>query len=215
MRGFLVLLDGDEREDLSAHQLHALDAIRANVNRLDAMIANLLQLVETHEGSYTPILEPVPVGRFVEEFLGLRNHLKLRDDFAVELDEAAAEDEVLLDRNRFHLVLNNLLDNAHKFCRAPGGGDVILRIRRQGSEVLLEVHDDGIGIADTLGERVFERFTQADMSSTREYQGVGLGLAVVRAVVGAHGGTVKLVPPVLGGTSVQVALPVPAAGGGR
>jgi signal transduction histidine kinase len=69
------------------------------------------------------------------------------------------------------------------------------------------VHDDGIGFQDSVGDTVFDRFTQADMTSTREYQGAGLGLAVVREIVSSHGGDVRLVPPVLGGASVRVALP--------
>jgi signal transduction histidine kinase len=85
---------------------------------------------------------------------------------------------------------------------------VIVRASRSGTQVHLEVHDDGIGIAESLAEKVFDRFTQADMTSTREHGGSGLGLAVVREIVRAHGGTVRLVPPVLGGTSVRIALPL-------
>ena len=112
-----------------------------------------------------------------------------------------------IDRARFPLVLLNLIDNAFKFSREPGTARVILRARREGERALVEVHDDGIGIGESMGERVFDRFTQGDMTATREYQGAGLGLAVVREIVRAHGGSVRLIPPVLGGTSVRVTLP--------
>jgi signal transduction histidine kinase len=116
---------------------------------------------------------------------------------------------------RFPLVLRNLLDNAFKFEREPGQGEVIVRARRRGSELVLEVHDDGIGVGETLGDQLFDRFTQGDMSSTREHQGAGLGLAVVREIVVAHGGTVRLVPALLGGTSVRIGLPVTDRTDGR
>ena len=64
------------------------------------------------------------------------------------------------------------------------------------------------GITDTMGDEVFERFTQGDMTATREFQGAGLGLAVVREIVNGHNGHVRLVPPVLSGTAIRIALPV-------
>jgi two-component system OmpR family sensor kinase len=157
----------------------------------------------------------MPLGSFLDEFVHLRGQAKLRTDFQVEIEDAVRAREVLIDRNRFPLVLTNLLDNAYKFTRDPGRAEVILRARGDAGETHIEVHDNGIGIADTLGDQVFERFTQADMTSTREYQGVGMGLAVVRSIVHAHNGAVKLMPPVLGGTSVRVVLPVPAREPGR
>jgi signal transduction histidine kinase len=186
MKGFLSLVSHGDQTNLRPDQMHALDAIRANVDRLDNMIANLLTLTECQDGAYRPLLRPT----------------------ALEIEDDAGEAPVMLDRMRFPLVLRNLLDNAFKFEREPGKAEVIVRARRIGAELLLEVHDDGIGVGETLGEELFDRFTQGDMTSTREHQGAGLGLAVVREIVGAHGGAVRLVPALLGGTSVRITLPV-------
>jgi signal transduction histidine kinase len=125
----------------------------------------------------------------------------------LDVPDDVADTEVLLDRMRFPLALANLIDNAFKFYRTPGDAEVILRARAETHHLLLEVHDNGIGIADSLGDRVFERFTQGDMSATRRFQGVGLGLAVVQVITAAHDGKVRLVPPVLGGASVRITLP--------
>jgi signal transduction histidine kinase len=122
---------------------------------------------------------------------------------------------VNLDRTRFPLVLDNLLDNAFKFERETGRGEVVLRVRRESGSIVFELHDDGIGVEETMGQDIFDRFTQADMTSTRRHQGAGLGLAVVREVVGVHGGAVRLIPPVLGGTSVRVSVPEAAAAEAR
>jgi signal transduction histidine kinase len=208
MKGFLNLMEHTGTDNLRPDQHHAMDAIRDNVERLDVMIGNLLTLVEAHDGAYKPILEPLRFGDFLDEYISvLASNHQLRA-LNVEREAGVEDAEVLLDRMRFPLVLSNLLDNAWKFSRGPSEAEVILRLKREDSRVVIEVHDDGIGLAETLGDQLFERFTQGDMTSTREYQGAGLGLAVVREIVLAHNGEVRLVPPLLGGASVRIALPI-------
>lgn len=207
MKGFLSLVSHGDQENLRPDQVHALEAIRANVDRLDNMIANLLTLTECQDGAYEPLLRPTTLGEFLREY-GAGSESDQRRGYALEIEDGAGEAPVKLDRMRFPLVLRNLLDNAFKFEREPGKAEVIVRARRAASELILEVHDDGIGVGETLGEELFDRFTQGDMTSTREHQGAGLGLAVVREIVGAHGGSLRLVPALLGGTSVRVTLPV-------
>jgi signal transduction histidine kinase len=207
LRGFLELLHSQDMLNLRPDQQHAMQAIQDNVDRLDAMISNLLALVESQDGGSQPILEPVCLTEFVRRFVEITQPGRGRGQFRLEIDPAVQTSEVLLDCQRFPLVLANLLDNAFKFAREPGLAEVILRLRAEGTSAVLEVHDDGIGIQETLVDAIFDRFTQADMTSTREYQGAGLGLAVVREIMGGHGGDVRLVPPVLGGTSVRLSLP--------
>jgi signal transduction histidine kinase len=207
MKGFLSLMTFQGLDNLRGDQLHGLQAIDDNVARLDLMIANLLALTESHDGSYHPVLEPVPVGEFLVDFERLRRESGRDRAVETDVEPAATRSSARLDRTRFPLVLLNLVDNAFKFSRDPGTARVILRARVEGPSLQLEVHDDGIGITESLGDRVFERFTQGDMTSTREYQGAGLGLAVVREIVQAHSGRVRLIPPVLGGTSVRVTVP--------
>ncbi|HET9887189.1 MAG TPA: hybrid sensor histidine kinase/response regulator [bacterium] len=215
IHGFLALLETANTTNLTAHQRQCLDAIWDNVNRLDAMIANLLVLVESQDRSYPPILEITSLGQFFEEYQLLRTQCRLRTDYTLELDAASAAHSVLLDRRRFPLVLNNLLDNAFKFCREPDVAQALVRVKKEKDHVWIEVSDAGIGIPDPLADRVFERFTQIDMTSTREFQGAGLGLAVVNTIVASHNGTVKIVPPVLGGTSIRITLPIPPRVGSR
>jgi signal transduction histidine kinase len=207
MKGFLGLLDQLGLDNLRPDQIHAIDAMRESVERLDVMIGNLLTLVESQNGDHPPVLGPARLGEFLDEYFHRQDPRSLQRFCRVEIDDSLAETEVLLDHRRFPLVLSNLLDNAFKFARVPGEANVRLHARREGPNAVLEVHDDGIGITGAMGETIFDRFTQADMTSTREHQGAGLGLAVVREIVAGHRGTVRLVPPVLGGASVQVTLP--------
>jgi signal transduction histidine kinase len=85
-------------------------------------------------------------------------------------------------------VIVNLLDNAVKF--SPRGGTVRIRARAKDGQAILAVSDEGIGIAPGKLPRLFERFYQADGSATRHYGGMGIGLALCRAIVQAHGGRI-------------------------
>lgn len=211
MKGFLMLMAHQGEDNLRPDQAHALDAIRANVRRLDMMIGNLLTLTESQDGAYQPVLAPVALGEFLEEYLEGRDASSR--SFRVETDPEAEAASVLLDCGRFPLVLDNLLDNAFKFERETGKADVRLRTHVRNGRIEMEIHDDGIGVADSLEDKLFERFSQADMTSTREHQGAGLGLAVVREIVQAHQGDVRMVPPALGGVSVRVSLPLASGPG--
>ena len=93
------------------------------------------------------------------------------------------------DPDRLQQVVWNLLANAIKF--TPRGGRVELRLRRANTHAEVVVEDTGPGIPRTFLPHVFERFRQADGSSTRAHGGLGLGLAIVRHLVEAHGGTVR------------------------
>jgi signal transduction histidine kinase len=90
----------------------------------------------------------------------------------------------------FGQIMGNLLSNAIKF--TPSGGEIVIRAEQAstGEDVLISVADTGIGIPEEAHEFIFERFVQLDGSASRQYEGVGLGLSVVRALVEAHGGVV-------------------------
>jgi two-component system OmpR family sensor kinase len=90
------------------------------------------------------------------------------------------------DGPRLHQVLTNLLTNARR--HTPPGTKVTVSVSREPTGARLRVADDGPGIPEELRARVFERFTRADASRTRDSGGAGLGLALVQAIVAAHGG---------------------------
>jgi CheY-like chemotaxis protein/anti-sigma regulatory factor (Ser/Thr protein kinase) len=114
------------------------------------------------------------------------------------------------DGERLQQVVWNLLSNAVKF--TPRGGRVTVTARRQASQLSIEVRDTGVGILPEFLPHVFERFTQADSSTTRRFGGLGLGLAIVRHIVELHGGTVGVESAGEGTGSVfTITLPVRAA----
>ncbi|HEY9402985.1 MAG TPA: PAS domain S-box protein [Pyrinomonadaceae bacterium] len=113
------------------------------------------------------------------------------------------------DPDRLQQVVWNLLSNALKF--TPKGGRVEVRLERAGSHVEITVADTGRGIAPEFLPHVFDRFRQADQTTTRKHGGLGLGLAIVRQLVELHGGSVHVESAGEGhGTSFTVSLPLPA-----
>ena len=128
-------------------------------------------------------------------------------DLVVSLDPAAAP--VLGDPDRLQQVVWNLASNAIKF--TPRGGRVDIALKRGGTGIDLVVSDTGQGIAADFLPHVFERFRQADASTTRRHGGLGLGLALVRHLVEAHGGKVRAESDGPGhGATFTVSLPIRA-----
>jgi CheY-like chemotaxis protein len=119
----------------------------------------------------------------------------------------ASARKVRVDPDRIQQVVWNLLNNAVKFTDA--GGLVWVRMRREDGVVRIQVQDTGHGIAREFLPYVFERFRQADASTTRAYGGLGLGLAICRQLVELHGGTIRAESPGSGqGATFTVELPV-------
>src|SRR5262249_36639537 len=111
------------------------------------------------------------------------------------------------DAHRLQQVVSNLIGNAIKF--TPQAGRIEVTLTRIGPLIELSVADNGIGVKAELLPQLFDRFTQADISRTREYGGLGLGLSIVKHLVTAHGGTVVAHSEGEGqGTRLVVRLPV-------
>ena len=111
------------------------------------------------------------------------------------------------DAQRLQQVFWNLLSNAVKFSDA--GAEVWITVRQNGRPLQADVGDTGAGIAPEILPHVFDRFTQADSSTTRAHAGLGLGLAIVRHLVELHGGTVSAESEGPGrGSTFRVELPI-------
>jgi signal transduction histidine kinase len=105
-------------------------------------------------------------------------------------------------------VIKNLVSNAVKY--SPEGGEIVCAARQEGGMLLISVRDQGMGIALAERERIFEQFYRIDDSEKRIPGGIGLGLALVREVVRAHGGRVWLESEVGAGSTFYFSLPIAA-----
>jgi signal transduction histidine kinase len=199
--------DGD-----GAQMAHGLDVIERNIRLQMKLIDDLLDVSRIISGKLRLDvalvgLEPI-VAAAIVNIRGAAEAKHVRVESMVE-DTAGL---VWGDATRLQQVVWNLLSNAIKF--TPRDGTVRVSVRSTDTGVRIEVADTGMGIAPDVLPKIFERFHQADPSTTRSEGGLGLGLAIVRQIVELHGGTVEAMSPGLGGgTTMIVNLPPAEARG--
>jgi signal transduction histidine kinase len=110
-----------------------------------------------------------------------------------------------LDADLIRTALDNLLENALRY--APAGSTITLRARRDARQIVIEVADTGPGFPPEFLPHAFERFRRADEGRARSAGGAGVGLSIVQAVAGAHGGDVEAMNRPEGGAAVNLRLP--------
>ena len=207
MRGFAEpLADGELAVEQSAE---FAGRILANVERMQALIDDLLDLSRIESGVWTPEPDDLPLGGLVNSAWNslqprpANRNIELERDFPTALQLRA-------DRDALVQVLCNLLDNAIRY--TPDGDSVCMRAERTADHTRIEVSDDGPGIPTAQLDRVFERFYRVDTARSRQAGGTGLGLSIVKHLVAAHGGRVGIESDLGAGTTVWFTLPDPASG---
>jgi PAS domain S-box-containing protein len=167
----------------------AVQAIDRNARAQTQIVADILDVSRIVTGKFRMSLGPVRLSDVIESAADTVRPAARARDIRLELAIDPAAAPVSGDASRLQQVIWNLLSNAVKF--APAGGRVQVRLQDVGSCIVLSVTDDGPGIDPAFLPYVFDRFRQADSSSTRRHAGLGLGLSIVRHLVELHGGTVE------------------------
>lgn len=163
--------------------------IRRHVERLAALVSDLLELARLEESGFAPHRETFPAGDLLEELA--RDWTPQAEEQGMTLGMAAgSEVRVDGDRGLLRQALANLLENAVKYCRRGDRIEISARSVEGGSELV--VSDTGPGIPYEDQARVFERFYRVDKGRSREQGGTGLGLSIVKHAAEAHGGTATL-----------------------
>ncbi len=164
-----------------------LDMMQRQIAQLTRMVNDLLDVSRASHGKVTLELADVDlrevVVQAIEAASGTMERKRLR--LTRDLQDGGI---VRGDAARLLQVFSNLLDNAAKFTAEDGG--IRVTLAREGSEAVLTVSDTGIGIDAAFMPQLFEAFTQADTSLERSTSGLGLGLALARQIVEAHGGRI-------------------------
>jgi PAS domain S-box-containing protein len=165
------------------------ESIERNAHAQAQIVGDLLDVSRIVTGQLRLDSEAVDVGEVANLSLETVRPTAVAKGVTLESAISSSGCFVAGDPARLQQIVWNLLSNAAKFTAA--GGTITLRVKRDASYVLIEVADTGIGIAPALLPRVFDRFWQADGSTTRVHGGLGLGLALVRHLVELHGGEVS------------------------
>ncbi|HOX03312.1 MAG TPA: ATP-binding protein [Candidatus Paceibacterota bacterium] len=179
--------------------------MQANGMRLLKLINDLLDLVRIESGALEIRREPIELREFLQGLGNELRHAAMDKRVRLEIGVEPPLSRVLADRDKLEKVILNLLFNAIKF--TPAGGRIRLRAHRQDDFWRCEVSDTGIGIAPQQLPFIFDRFWQVDTSSRRKYQGLGIGLALVKELVEAQGGEIRADSTVGQGTTIGFSLP--------
>ena len=205
--GWLRMLRNPRLDD--AQKRHALDVIERNARLQAQLINDLLDVSRIIAGKLEMEKYAVDLAPVVQEAIeAVRGDVEAKS-LTLEASLDPTTGEVLGDPMRLQQVVANLLSNAVKF--TPRHGRIELRLERAAVNARLTVADSGEGIEPAMLPHVFEPFQQADSTTTRSHQGLGLGLAIVRQLVEAHGGRVRVDSPGRGqGATFVVELPIVA-----
>jgi signal transduction histidine kinase/ActR/RegA family two-component response regulator len=167
----------------------ALDTIERNAQAQAQIVEDLLDVSRIITGKLRLDSQPADLPQIIEAALDSVRPAAEAKAITLTTDLDRTLRRVPADAARIQQVVWNLLANALKF--TPRGGRISVTLARAGDEVRITVSDTGVGIRPEFLPHVFERFSQADPSTTRKHGGLGLGLAIVRHLVELHGGVVE------------------------
>lgn len=188
IRGSLGLLSGYMTEALPEKARELVAIAQRNSERLLLLINDILDLSKIESGRLAFHMRELELDEFLRQAVLANQGYAEQYRVALVLEQPKQAVRIQADPDRLMQVMNNLLSNAVKF--SPSGTQVRIRVGVHGDRVRIQVCDRGPGIPAAFQSRVFERFTQADASDTRELGGTGLGLSIAKAIVERHGGEI-------------------------
>jgi two-component system phosphate regulon sensor histidine kinase PhoR len=195
-----------ERQDLPPRVKESIAKIDVETGHLVQMVNELLDLAKIEQGDAPMRHDDVDIARVAQEAIARLRVYADRQDVALR-EEVAADGPAIVagDEDRLGQLLANLVHNAIKF--SPAGAEVVVHVRADTENVLVEVEDHGPGIPTQDRNRIFERFYKVDRARSRGRGGTGLGLAIARHIVDRHGGHIWVQSEEGSGSSFFVSLP--------
>jgi PAS domain S-box-containing protein len=182
-----------------------VEVIHRNALRLGRLVNNLLDFSRIEAGRMQARFEPVDLPAFTAELASVFRAAVERAGLALEVDCPPLAGKVHVDRGMWEKIVLNLLSNAVKY---TFDGTIRVRVTRDGEDAVVTVTDTGIGIDAAEMPRLFERFHRIPSARARSDEGSGIGLALVRELVGMHGGDIAAESTPGTGTSFRVRLPL-------
>jgi signal transduction histidine kinase len=206
IRGYLDLMNDGCLGALTDEQATALDVMLRSEARLEELIEKMIQFSLEATGQFTLQMKPTNFNDVVEIAL---KQAKVKAANRPVVLKVVLDDEpcmVRMDQEKIQWVVMELVDNAIKF--TPPGGCVTVGLEKVFDSAHFRVTDTGIGISPERFSEIFEPYHQLDGSSTRRYGGIGLGLALVKKIIDAHGSRVDVTSEPEKGTLIKFQLPI-------
>ncbi|MCB1875684.1 MAG: HAMP domain-containing protein [Chromatiales bacterium] len=200
----IEMLEDEGLDELASDSRRVLNSAQ----HLLTLINDLLDMARIEAGRLQLNPEPVAMSDVVDEVAGIIAPLLKANGNELDVHISDGGVRPTLDRGRIMQILLNLAGNAAKFTRQ---GHIRISVRAMPAELTMAVKDDGIGIAESQQQRIFEHFRQADGSTTRRFQGAGLGLAITRQLCELMGGSIGLRSRLGEGAEFTVHIPLTGA----
>ncbi len=206
IKGTIETLEDGALDDITG-RVSLLASMQRETDRLIRLVNDLLVLTRADAGMLNLHLQPLDLGELArtrcDHLAALAGRRQVQ--FAVTVAVSTTPPCVLGDADRLAQVLDNLLDNAVRY--SPEGSTITVEVSLKGDECHCAVHDCGPGIPEKHLPYIFERFYRADASRNRQTGGVGLGLAIARALILAHGGRINAESMPGNGTTLRFVMP--------
>jgi PAS domain S-box-containing protein len=210
IKGFTeMLLDGDAG-DVNDEQQEYLNIVKSNVDRLVALINDLLDISRIESGRIKLDLGPINLSEIITSVVTTMRPLLEGKSQTLTTDVASDLPMAMGDRDRVVQVVTNLVSNAHKYTQS--GGQIRVSAQRDEEFLRVAVKDNGMGIPAEDIPKLFTRFFRVDSSLTREIGGTGLGLSIVKSIVELQGGRVSVESELEHGSTFAFTLPVASVG---
>ncbi len=206
MRGYIDLVESEYTAKLDPKFSSRLKIIKANTDKLYALVENMLDVSRLEKGSLQIHLEPLRVDAILEEIVQTRVHDAEEKSQSLVLEVEGRLPLIMADRRRLKDVFNSLVDNALKYTQ--DGGRIQVSARDEGRMIHMWVKDNGVGIPlENLG-KIFDRFhIIASNDLSHQVNRLGLGLPIAKGIVEAHGGRIWVESQVGKGSVFHVDLP--------
>jgi signal transduction histidine kinase len=191
IKGYIDILMMGAAGAISENQMHFLNIVKSNIDRLNILVNDLLDISRIEAGRVILATQPLDLREVAEDVIAdvLRRSREDSKPMALSLDIAKGLPRVTGDAERVRQIIGNLIDNAYHY--TPENGTIRVSIQPlNGSEVEVDIIDNGVGIALEDQPRVFERFYRGEHPLVLATPGTGLGLSIVRQLVEMHNGRI-------------------------
>ena len=200
------LLWEPEYGELTDEQRRFVEILDRNCRRLHDLVEDLLQLNQIDAGGLALQLRSTDLAEVIERVRVDVAPIAESKGVAFVAEPDPRLGSATIDGRQLGRALENLLTNAIKF--TPSGGTVTLAAERTAGDVRFVVSDTGLGIPEPEQQRLFTRFFRSSVATARAIPGTGLGLVIVKGIVDAHGGTLRVQSALGAGTTVTISLPL-------
>ncbi len=182
------LLAGKVKSPEKMHEYYS--AIDRDAGKLSRLVKNILDFSKIEEGKKEYSLEETDITSWLEQIIDDFNNDHIHEQMEIKKNFDPGIPLIRIDRDAVSQCINNLLDNAIKF--SPDSKTVEIQLRRDTDFILIEIKDRGVGIMKEDLPKIFDKFFQGSSASRQSVKGVGLGLALVKHAIEAHGGRIEV-----------------------